>query len=236
MNTTNTTLGGVLSVLVSGAGLVFAQVSGATPPELPAKSEPAAPPAKPPEPSLDDLLGLSGDKSKSAAGAPARAELDRKLNDVEEDPDPFAQAVGLMHQTTDRLATSSDPGEQTQRLQAQVLEKLDRLIAEAQKNKNSKSKSKSKPKPNDGKSKPEQQQSSQATPSPSNQGGDPKVARQDGALKPPPPSAAASWGELPQRERDLLTQGLSDKFSAVYRQLTEQYYKRLAEQPAGSPR
>lgn len=234
MNTARTPLVAVL--LVCAAGRVLAQAGATAPPQAgPGEQSAPTPPTKPQEPSLDELLGLSRDPAKPAAGDAGRAELDRKLDTAPEDPDPFAQAVGLMHETADRLASAGDPGEQTQRLQAQVLEKLDRLIAEAQKNK-SKSKSKSKPKPNEGESKPQQQQSSQATPSPSNQAGDPSVPRQDGGVRPPPPSAAASWGELPQRERDLLTQGLSDKFSSVYRQLTEQYYKRLAEQPAGSPR
>ncbi|MFA6045186.1 MAG: hypothetical protein WC718_09390 [Phycisphaerales bacterium] len=222
----------VMAACALGVARASAQ-TGATPPE-PTKPASAAPAQ--PDPTLDELLGLSRDPARPDAGDAGRAELDRKLNTTPEDPDPFAQAVGLMHQTTDRLAAASDPGAQTQRLQTQVLEKLDRLIAEAQKNKNSKNKSKSKPKPNEGDSKPQSKQGSQATPAPSNQAGDPSVPRQDGELRPPPPSAAASWGELPQRERDLLTQGLSDKFSSVYRQLTEQYYKRLAEQPAGGPR
>ncbi|MBI1189227.1 MAG: hypothetical protein GC200_00900 [Tepidisphaera sp.] len=206
------------------SGFAFAQVHSAQPP-APAQPERA------PEPTLDDLLGLTKPTdAKAGDNSPSRAELDRKLGDTPEDPDPFAQAVALMHQATDRLSKADDPGVQTQRLQDQVIEKLDRLIAEAQKNKNQKNKSKSKPKPNDGSQKPEQQQSSQNQPAPSNQAGNPSVARQDGELRPPPPSAAASWGDLPQRERDLLTQGLSDRFSAVYRQLTEEYYKRLAEQ------
>lgn len=200
----------------------------------PAPSSPVQPAS---EPTLDELLGLTKPAGEKAGGdSPSRVELDRKLGDTPEDTDPFAQAVALMHQATDRLSEGDDPGVQTQRLQGQVIEKLDRLIAEAQKNKNNKSKSKSKPKPNDGSQKPEQQQSSQNQPSPSNQAGNPEVARQDGELRPPPPSAAASWGDLPQRERDLLTQGLSDRFSAVYRQLTEEYYKRLAEQGTGGQR
>lgn len=223
-------------VLALACGVGLAQQPEAQQPE-PRTPVQSTPPTS--EPSLDELLGLAREAGPKGAAPQeaARAELDRKLGDTPEDTDPFAQAVALMHQTTDRLNQASDPGEQTQRLQVQVLDKLDRLIAQAQKNKSNKNKGKPKPKPNDGESKPQSQQSSQTQPAPSNQGGDPKVARQDGELRPPPPSASAGWGDLPQRERDLLTQGLSDRFSAVYRQLTEQYYKRLAEQPAqGSPR
>ena len=38
-----------------------------------------------------------------------------------------------------------------------------------------------------------------------------------------------AWGNLPPRLRDELLQGLEDRFSPLYRDLTELYYQRLAE-------
>ena len=38
------------------------------------------------------------------------------------------------------------------------------------------------------------------------------------------------WGNLPERERDAVSQGVSDRYSALYRRLTELYYRKLAEQ------
>ena len=42
--------------------------------------------------------------------------------------------------------------------------------------------------------------------------------------------AKANWGNLPPRVRDELLEGVSEKFSPVYREMTESYYKRLAEE------
>ena len=41
--------------------------------------------------------------------------------------------------------------------------------------------------------------------------------------------ARAKWGNLPDRLRDALSQGLDEPYSQLYRSLTERYYKALAE-------
>ena len=46
-----------------------------------------------------------------------------------------------------------------------------------------------------------------------------------------PPGGAARWGNLPEHLRDALTQGVTDRFSSMYKATTEKYYKRLAEEP-----
>ncbi|MEM8739616.1 MAG: hypothetical protein AAGG38_14230, partial [Planctomycetota bacterium] len=38
------------------------------------------------------------------------------------------------------------------------------------------------------------------------------------------------WGDLPARLRDELSNGLDEPYSPVYRDLTEAYYRRLAEE------
>ena len=43
--------------------------------------------------------------------------------------------------------------------------------------------------------------------------------------------ARAEWGRLPPRVREAVRQGLRDPMSAAYRQLTQDYYRRLAEEP-----
>jgi hypothetical protein len=225
--------------------LFLAGVSAAEPP--PAKPADPPPPAK--EPSLDDLLGLPGD-AKSATPSPqpapavppapdsAKAELDRRLK-TEEVNEEFEQAVALMGEVATRLTGAGDTGLETQRLQQDTLRRLDKLIDDAQKNQN-RSRSKSKSKQQQQQQQQPGQQSSQQqaqSPRPSNQAGDPSVPMQSGALKPPPPASAASWGNLPEHLRQALTQGRSDRFSSIYQQLTEQYYKRLAEERrAGGPR
>ena len=43
--------------------------------------------------------------------------------------------------------------------------------------------------------------------------------------------ARAEWGRLPPRVREAVRQGVRDPMSAAYRQLTQDYYRRLAEEP-----
>jgi hypothetical protein len=40
----------------------------------------------------------------------------------------------------------------------------------------------------------------------------------------------AEWGRLPPRVRDAVRQGFRDPMSAAYRRLTQEYYRRLAEE------
>ena len=37
------------------------------------------------------------------------------------------------------------------------------------------------------------------------------------------------WGNLPERMRNLLRQGMRESVSKMYRNLTESYYRRIAE-------
>jgi hypothetical protein len=42
----------------------------------------------------------------------------------------------------------------------------------------------------------------------------------------------AEWGRLPPRVREAVRQGFRDPMSAAYRRLTQEYYRRLAEERA----
>jgi len=227
----------------------------------PAPSEPAQPaPAKPaqPEPSLDDLLGLPkakpADKPTQPATPstpsdkpateptttppapvdPSKAELERQLS-LKELGDLFDQAVEGMDQSAVRLA-AKDTGIDTQRTQEDVIRKLDTLLEQAKKQqKKSKSKSKQQQQQQDQQDQQQQQQqqqSSQRNPGQSsdsnNQADGP--SRQDGPGR-AAPGGTAAWGNLPEHVRDALSQGKDDRYSSLYRSLTEKYYKRLAEEP-----
>jgi hypothetical protein len=218
-----------LMVLALGAGVAVAQ-----PPAEP------APPVK--EPTLDDLLGLRPAPEKPAPPAvdPAQVELERALTTQEVD-EAFEQAVGLMRQVAERLGTAKDTGLDTQRLQGDILAKLDKLLDDAQRNsQQQQSRSRSRGSQQQQQQGQPGQQSSQqqaGAAQPSNQGGNPDVPRQDGELRAAATGGAASWGNLPPHLRESLTQGRSDRFSSLYQQLTEEYYKRLAEERrAGAPR
>lgn len=236
--------------------LFAAAIAAAIAAAQPAPPGPPAPPTV--EPTLDELLGLPAAKPSQpsppadvgpvppAPVDPAKADLDRDLagGDVSDD---FERAVGLMGQTAARLRLARDAGIDTQRLQEETLRRLDKLLDDAAKQQQQKSKSKKQKKPGSQdeqqRENQQQQQSSQAQA----QAGDPNratpgPARRDGTLNPPQAGNAAAWGALPEHVRDALTEGLSDRFSSIYKSMTEQYYKRLAEEPkpgageSGGPR
>jgi hypothetical protein len=186
-------------------------------------------------PSLDEVLGLQPSGDGRAADA---ADLQRALSREQMD-DLLAQAAELMNRTGERLASAADPGLPTQRLHAETITKLDQLISEIENQQQNQPKPKPKPKPGqEQQSQPNQQQQQQQqqgqAQQQSNQAADQDhagPARQDGAGNGVQTAGAANWGNLPPHVRDALRQGLSDKFSSMYQQLTEQYYKRLAEEP-----
>lgn len=196
------------------------------------------PPATPPrEPTLDELLGLPNAPGDDGA-ASHDAALKRALG-AEDTSEPFEHAVALMQDVSSRLSQNSDAGLETQRLQQDILTKLDALIDAAQQNQqNQKQRSRSRQQQDQQQSQQMQQQSQQAqqNQAQTNQAGDPSVPRQEGGLRPPPAGSAASWGNLPEHVRNALTQGRSDRFSSLYQQLTERYYRRLAEDRSEGPR
>lgn len=219
----------------------------------PAETKPAdaVPPTK--EPTLDELLGLTPTPKPETptgvvpSGAPAdaktsetpdRVDLTRKLND-EAEQDDFSRAVTLMGDAAKRLEEGKDPGLQTQRVQEDVLKALDKMISDAQKNQQ-KQKSKQKQQQqqqqqNPSSSASQKQQKAQAGTQPGQEPGEPKIPREDGPGRTRAGNTAA-WGDLPARVRDALVEGLNDRFSARYRQKTEEYYRRLAEEKAGGNR
>ena len=209
----------------------------AEPPEKPAEQQPSEKPEAQPEslPGLDELLGIKSDEpaldeERLDAGDldPAEAELERRLSG-EELNEEFEAAARLMDETADRIELARDTGLVTQRLQEDILRKLDVFIEQSQQQSQSSSSSSSSSSQQENQSQPNQQQNQQSR-------GDNRAERvppdrQDGELSPIVAAAGAAWGALPERLRDSLMQGAGDPFSAMYRSLTESYYQRLAEEP-----
>jgi len=213
-------------------------------PALGQSAQPAEQPAPPVEqpgdqpkelPSLDDLLGLEEEEPTSDehldadALDPAANDLDRRLSD-EELSDEMRQAVALMEETADRLNVSGDTGLITQRLQDDILLKLDIIIKTAQQQQSKSGSSSSSSQQEQQQQQPNQQQSQGQGQGDNTQENMPP-GRQDGELNPLLATAQAAWGALPDRVRDSLLQGSSDRFSSLYQSLTESYYERLAEEP-----
>jgi len=236
-----------LRLAVAHGALVLC-VSVAVAQEAPKNEEPAkeAAPKGDPLGDLDDLLGLP--KTGPAEGGPKpeelpaggvdrdKLELDRRLS-AQEVADKFRKAVQQMGETADRLALARDAGLQTQRIQREIIENLDVLIRQAENESQSSGQSSSQRQQGS----PQQQQPNQPQrqQGQQNQAGD---GENRGEATPPPFADGpgnnaqdlrrAAWGSLPQRVREALLQGSGDSFSSLYQSLTEEYYRKLAEEAA----
>jgi hypothetical protein len=187
-------------------------------------------------PTLDDLLGIEGAAEEGGAaelpGEDRDEELDRLLSGGEI-ADEFRAAVELMGRSAVRLGSARDTSVRTQRLQEDVLRKLDKLIADAENRaqQSSSSSSSSSQSQQQMQNQPNQQGQQQQPGGGDNQAEVDPPGLRTGPLRPEEAADLAAWGSLPARVRDALVQGSTDRFSATYRKLTEAYYRMLAEEP-----
>ena len=234
------------AALVFGAGSV-SLAAGDAADKPAADAAPAAPIVAPDnkdpkEQSLDELLNLPGKKpvvvpdGKKPVEKPDPGPPGVKPSD-EAPPagDPFVVAVAAMKQAAGRLS-GEDTGIDTQRLQERVVLQLDQLISQY---KPKKSKPKDKPKsrekddgadPADGQAESQKPGQSQKPGTEASRGGLGPAAEEARLKEEQLAEKLAEWGNLPPRLRDQLLQGMEDRFSNVYREITEKYYRRLAEQ------
>ncbi len=206
------------------------------------------------QPSLDDLLDLTPPPSDAPAppsDVPLDPEVARRLQG-QGAADVLEQAIADMEEVSHRLGRDLDPSLTTQRQQEEILAKLDRVIEEAKKQQQQSSSGGGSSGQSQGQSQGQQSGSAQnqgqgqQQGSGQNQGQDgqqsqgegqesspgvrsPSDPRQGEATR-PIEEQRAEWGNLPPRLRDQLLEGTREKFSPIYRDLTEQYYKRLAEE------
>lgn len=194
--------------------------------------------------SLDELLGLEEEEGQSRAADVAEreqeAELKRRLLQQQIN-ESFAQAIDKMRLSAELLDEEFDAGLGTQRVQEEVLAKLDELIeAASQQEGGSAGSSSSSSRQQSQQQQPGRQQRQQQP----NQGdqrndsasdsqeGDPPP-REDGAINTIIDETRTEWGHLPQRVREMLFQGSRDQYSSIYERLTAEYYRRLAESATG---
>lgn len=188
------------------------------------------------------------------ASDPAPIELDdevRWLLDEDAPPDVYQQTLRDMRKVAQRLAHRYDHGLQTQRIQASIIEKFEQILAEAVKQQ----RQSSSPSPSSSSSGQQQQDTgSSANASRDGQQGPPGPSGQQGAIAQgnqqggknaagnasgdgpdaqpggPMQTNRDEWGSLPPRLREQLQQGFNEPYSAVYRSITEQYYRRLGQE------
>lgn len=194
-------------------------------------------PEEDPLPTLDELLGLDSDEAPADEPAPEAApdatdaELDRQLAEAKPIADEFLEAVGLMRESAGRLSTQADTGVVTQRLQEDILRRLDELIDRAGQQSSSNSPSSSPSQSQQQQEQPSQQrreENQQASGEPQDKSDAP--AGEEARLGAQAALDGARWGNLPARLREALLQGSSDSYSSLYKSMTEAYYRRLAEE------
>lgn len=207
----------------------------------PQPAAPAPPASRDPIPSLDDLLGIPPESAPRKPVTPEPDQAAPKVDDAleralspGESKELFEETVDLMSRTAARLERDQDAGAQTQRQQEDILRKLDKLIDDAQKQQQQQQQSNSNsssrdPKPNESSQQQQQQKQQQGQRARNSSENVAPPDRQDGTGR-NAASGTASWGGLPPHVRDALMQGFSDSFSSMYKQMTEEYYKRLAEE------
>jgi hypothetical protein len=198
--------------------------------------------------SLDDLLDLEAgegtDSDEAAAELERRRTLDAAL--AEQEPEQaFRVAITEMLESVDLLRDRRSTGLGTQRVQERIVDRLQVLIDSARRQRQQQQQQQS------SSSSSQQQQdpgrrSQQPQDGREGQDGREQQGRNDGenqdgsSTQPPPPESTTlegvldesqvEWGSLPPRVRDLITQGMRDQMSQLYRSLTEAYYRRMAEE------
>jgi hypothetical protein len=186
-------------------------------------------------PTLDELLGLeeelSDRQTTDVAEQEAETELQRRLG-LREMRSAFDAALEKMTLSADLLENELDPGIATQRVQEEVLVKLDQLIEEARKQCRGSCSSSA------GSSARQTTQKPGAKPGDDSRSGQ-QAGSNAGGAEPPLEQGdlsvrldekGAEWGNLPQRVREMLLEGRGERFSALYERLTREYYRRLAEE------
>lgn len=201
------------------------------------------------QPSLDDLLDLAPEDPAPNQPAPENTDTQPGNENLAESvgealtasdaADAFEQAVQEMDTVSRRLGRSLDPGVETQRMQESILRKLDQVIKAAKEQSSSGGGGSSQPREQDqGGSELAQQGEAQQQSGQPQPGGQQASTGQAGVTTPIKPEAADTaieqlrkeWGVLPPRVREELSDGLRERFSPLYRRMTEAYYKALAEQ------
>ena len=237
-----------------GAGLNRGDVLAA--PISPANDGTRQPAA--PDPLLDDLgdlndldadllPGLEPDPptrgERPAAGTDRRTDQPAPLDQPAEGEDigapgndPFLH-IGEKMRAAEQRISSHDTAEGTQTIQREILDEIDRLIAECQKqsqgqgNNGPRRSSQGPGSQNDGAS---TEGATGVSPQDSSQGVRPS---QEATLSADQRQELArqKWGHLPERVMQQMQSLSGERFLSQYEELIDQYFKRLAEEDAAGP-
>ena len=232
-----------------------AQPAGAPPAKEPTPSQPPVSD----EPSLDEALGLGG--AKKPADAPGKDDLERSLGEAKPRDllgaaiDDMKRSAQLLDNKESGLPAQRAQTAAVKKLDELIAAAQRMRQQQSQSSQSSQSGQQSqqqqgsnagKDKPKDGNDRPDGKQGEQPKPGPGGkqQQDGQRGTQQGDANANEPPSAVdptkdlaqldetrTEWGRLPARVREAVRQGMRDPMSAAYRKLTEEYYRRMAEDP-----
>lgn len=187
------------------------------------------------------------DEADSPDDDALEAAIERELS-ADQAADAFTQAVREMATVAERLGGEQDAGIETQRMQQRILDRLDQVIAAARQQQSQagggggSSGQQNDPQQQDsgGAQVAQQQSGAQSGEADSASQANGNALHAGGASPGEATDAEASarslrelrreWGSLPPRLRDEIAEGMNERFSPVYRSLTEAYYQQLAEE------
>ena len=184
-------------------------------------------------------------RAQSANTEPAKKEsattdrLVRRLRDSSGGEDIDARIQQLMEQAQERLERDFDTGVETQRIQHEILGRIDEAIEIAKRNLRPNPSSSSSSRPQRGEKrragqrhdeqsartsggKPGSEPDRSGTPE---GGGDTASASSDDPLA----DSRRGWGNLPDRDREAVIQGFKEDFLRKYGELIEAYYRALSD-------
>lgn len=186
-------------------------------------------------PTLDELLDITTTDAESS-----RPSTDDGAASSATGGETIEQVFEEMRAVSERLGRDRDAGLDTQRIQERILDKLDQLIRaaqQAQRSGGSGSPQNPQQPQDQGAQGNEPQQQAQGDQQQGPAGDENRGVTGDPAQPPdlenadtPLRQRRVEWGSLPSRLRDELLQGSGERFSPVYQELTEAYYRRLAEE------
>lgn len=243
-----------VSITILSVAMVLGQASPPSTP--PAKQAPAdAPP-----PSLDEALGMgNGERAdqppsaieESLSGAKPRDILQSALDDMARSAElldsreaglPTRRAQQSVVRKLDELIATARRMQQQQQQQQQqagqsggAQQRRSRQGGQQQDGQSGEEPGQDEPRPGSG-------DQSRRRAGDRDGAGRPQGQRTDSGAQEPPEAvdptdemaqfdeSRAEWGRLPPRVREAVRQGLRDPMSAAYRRLTQDYYRRLAEE------
>ncbi len=249
-----------VAALMGQAGPPGSPPAGSVPAPAPSTPPAKQATVDPPPPLLDDALGIGGGEradqppsaiEESLSGAKPRDILQSALDDMARSVElldskeaglPTRRAQQSVVRKLDELIATARRMQQQQQQQQQQAGQAGGAQQRRNRQGGQQQDGQSGEEPGQDEPRPGADDESRRRAGDRDGAGRPKGQRADAGAQEPPEAVGptdemaqfdesrAEWGRLPPRVREAVRQGLRDPMSAAYRRLTQDYYRRLAEE------